>query len=173
MNSRGGLSMVEVMFAVVIAGLALGPLISNLSSSNKASTASMYEVMAVHYANELSEQLRRLSPYLTDIQGITGQTLDSLLSDPDFNTELSATSQPPKGIYVPGTNVTLFLSPLEPSFYERKVDVRKIAPPAGLSVLNSGTYWDVKIILSWKLSPNEPVSAKHSANFSLILWEKP
>jgi len=179
---KRAISMVEILVAVVVLGLAVGPMITLLSASNRTSNASAYEVMAAHYACEFGEQLQRLSPHLKALRQKTGKTIEDLLTDPSFETLIGPGGGPPGEPFIArfpvpnpaDTDVAFFLSPLDPAFTERKFLVNELNNNApGLQVLKatSGKYWDVTIILSWKLNPTDPGS--RSASYSLILREDP
>lgn len=170
-RSSKAFSLVELLVATVVVSLALGPLIHLLSSSNRASNASIYEVMAVHYASELGEQLQRLSSRLKPMTTATGKTVKQLFEDGSILTALGPQTTPatdPGTVLIPGTNVVLFYSPLHPNFVARRLVVRPLNS-TGRLLLNLGTYWDVTIGLSWKLAPTDQVV--HGASFSIILRE--
>ncbi|MBF0500945.1 MAG: prepilin-type N-terminal cleavage/methylation domain-containing protein [Candidatus Riflebacteria bacterium] len=171
MYRRGrAFSLLEVLVATVVIGLAVGPLINVLSSSNRVSNASIYEVMAVHYASELAEQLQRLSSQLKSMCNGTGKTVKQLLEDPTFLAELGSFgngSLDPQLIQIPGTRITLFLSPLHPRFTCRTILVSKLNTTTQ-QILKLGTFWNATIALSWNLAEGE---VEHSASFSVILRE--
>lgn len=168
---RHAFSLVEVLVAMVVIALALGPLVHVLSSSNRVSNASIYEVMAVHYASELGEQLQRLSSRLKPMTTATGKTVKQLFEDPTVLSALEPQASPvsaPGTVKVPGTSVALFYSALHPNFTARRLMVRPLHS-SGRVLLNVGKYWDVTIGLAWKLTPNDAVV--HGASFSIILRE--
>ena len=74
-----GISLIEIMFAVLILGLVVGPVLYSVSTMNRGSTASIYEAMAAQYADEILEQLRAL-PVNTIIEANRATSLS------DFNT---------------------------------------------------------------------------------------
>ncbi len=173
---KPGMSLVEILVALTVIALALGPLIALLSSSNRASNASIYEVMAVHYAGEMSEQLQRLAPNLGDIltearttSGNLALTVEGLFNNLQLETAMSQVSSQPVLVQIPNTNVGFLLSPLDQNFDERKVTVSKL-DDTGFALLGPGNYYDFKITLKWKVSPSEP-TGRHSACFSVILKE--
>ncbi len=177
---RRGLSLVEILVAVAVCSLALGPMVNLLSSSNRASTASIYEVMAVHYASELADQMTRFSGRLDDIladarirTGNSSLTLEDLLTDPGFTNELRLHLDETRAVPFQANGVplkaSLFVSPLHARFTDRRFEVRPLST-TGATLLGGGVFWDVKIILSWQLSPSEPPD-KHKAEFSVILRE--
>ncbi|GAB4284653.1 MAG: hypothetical protein Kow0029_31280 [Candidatus Rifleibacteriota bacterium] len=156
---NSGLSMVEIIVAVVIIALATGPLIGVLSSSNKMSNASIFEEMAVHYARELSDQLLRLgnnfSAIVNDARSLTGDSsinLASILNDPGFSARLGEHADGPKAVplQIAGNElpVRIILSPLDKAFIKRKISVVGMDTSSN-SVLNTNKFWKVKIELAW------------------------
>ena len=177
-----GISIIEVLVAIVVISLTFGPIIHLLSASNKVSNASAYEVMASHYASEAGEQLQRMAPRLKELRLKTGKTVEQILTDPSFETLIGPGGGPSGEPYmarlpVPDptvTDVALFLSPLDPAFTQRKFLVNRLNNTDGaLQVMKtgSGEYWDVTIILAWKLQPDDPIY--HGASYSVILREDP
>ncbi len=157
---RKGLSMVEIMVAVFIIALAVGPLIGLLSSSNRMSNASIYEEMAVHYAREISDQLLSLSTRISDVvndaKTLTGDsslTLASILNDAAFRAKLeehndgsTAVSMQAGGTVLP---VRLTISPLDPAFSKRRITVTAMDTSSN-NILKTDKFWKVKIELAWK-----------------------
>lgn len=177
-NKHKALSMIEIVITISLVALALGPSILLLSTSNRASTASLYEVMAVHYANEIFEQLNQYSGMYADIiadirnkSGNTSLQIDSLLTDTAFTQALETYNS--NIVFVPfqylGTQlkVGLWVSPLHPNFTKRRLIVQKLNN-SGLSTL-LGEFWDIKILLSWKQIPTDAI--EHNAEFSIIIRE--
>ena len=160
MKQQNGLSLVEIMVAVVIIAMAVGPLIGLLSSSNRMSNASIYEEMAVHYAREISDQLLSLSTKFADIvndarllSGDSSISLADILNDPAFHNSLEehhdgqvALPMQINGNLLP---VRLMLSPLDQAFSRRRITVSELSTTAN-SLLKSEKYWKVKIELAWK-----------------------
>lgn len=156
---KHGLSMVEIAVAVLIIGLAVGPLIGVLSSSNKMSNASIYEEMAVHYARELADQLLRLSPSLddvvTDAQSLTGDssiTLASLINDSvladrlnQYNTAAEAVPMQINGNELP---LRLVISPLDKAFTHRKITATQLDTSSN-GILKTDRFWKISIELAW------------------------
>lgn len=175
---RRGITMVEVAIAALLLGLLAGPLFTLLQATTKATTASVYEILATHYAAELGDQLQKLAPRLKEINLRTGQTLDVLLDDQAFLKQLGPTAEP-KGVpllaRLPGTNIRLLLSPLDPHFTVRSVDAELLDPlptPASDHILNEeDSYWRVTISLSWKNQVHDAVT--RTALFQFVLREEP
>ena len=173
MKPRLAFSMVEVLVAAVIVGMAVGPMIATLSSSNRASGASGFEIMAVHYASELGEQIQRLSLHLQPLHSATGKTAKDLLEDFSVLSVLGPQTPPqtsPVMVQLPGTDVSLFASPLHPNFTARNLIVEPLSP-SSTNLLNLGTFWKVTISLAWRMAANDPVI--HGASYSVILREEP
>lgn len=160
MKKARGLSLVEIMVAVTIIALAVGPLIGLLSSSNRMSNASIYEEMAVHYGRELADQLLSLSPrfpaVVNDARTLTSDsslTLASILNDSGFKAKLeqhsdtsSAVALEVNGSALP---VRLVLSPLDKAFSRRRITLTDLNTSSN-SVLKTDKFWKVKIELAWK-----------------------
>lgn len=178
---RTGFSLIEIVVAVMIVALAVGPIFTLLGSSNKVSNASVFEVMASMYSAELGGQLQRIAPRLKDLRVKSGKDILVMLTDTAFERKIGpagSTTGKPFLVHLPlsdptNTDVALFLSPLDPAFTERKLLVTKLDnTDPRLKVLKAGTgdYWDVTIRLSWKLQPSDPTS--HTALYSVILREE-
>jgi len=168
---RAGFSLVEIMIACVVIGLAAAPMLGILSSSNRTSKASVFEIMAVQYAEELGEQLLRLSQRLKSIRDATGVDIKTLLEDPLVVNALNPQNPPafaPSIIHIPGTNIILLCSPLSPNFTARVMKVDQL-DTSGKQVLKNGIFWKVTIGLAWHLHSTDPVV--HNASFSLVLRE--
>ncbi|MBF0543115.1 MAG: prepilin-type N-terminal cleavage/methylation domain-containing protein [Candidatus Riflebacteria bacterium] len=174
-GSRSAFSLVEILVAITVLSLAVGPMIGILSSSNKVSNASVYEVMAVNYASELAEQIQRLSPFIRSISLATGKTVKQIFEDPLFLIELGKTGNSPDGnpriVQIPGTRISLLVSWLHPNFLERTLSVQQLNPPLSdpNALLKIGKFWDVTISFTWKLAQNDSID--YTASFSVILRE--
>ncbi|MGM0599528.1 MAG: type IV pilus modification PilV family protein [Candidatus Rifleibacteriota bacterium] len=178
--NKSGLSMVEIMVAVVIIALATGPLIAVLSSSNRMSNASIYEEMAVHYGREISDQLLRLSPMLEnvviDARTLTGDSsinLGNILNDSDFCAAMEAQNPALKAIPFKVNGVALplrlVLSPLDPAFTRRRIQAERLDTSSN-SLLNSANYWKVNIELAW-VDKNSGRDAPRKVSMSIIVKE--
>ena len=171
--------MVELIVAMAVIAIAIGPVFNLLSSSNKVSNASMYEVMASLHAGELSEQLLRLKPtILHDLRQKTGKGIDQLIADPAFQQKLSPDATLGWQAIMAAlpaptseTDITFFLSPLDPAFISRTINVQEVAAATELFTSATGRFFNVYIGLSWKLNPNDQVV--HGATFSCLLRESP
>ena len=51
-----GMSLVEIVIALFIAGIAIAPVVNLLTTTNKETSTSIYQVMAAYYSNEIIEQ---------------------------------------------------------------------------------------------------------------------
>lgn len=160
MRFMRGLSMVEIMVAVVIIALAVGPLIGLLSSSSRMSNASIYEEMAVHYSREIADQLLRLGPQfpaiVNDARTLTGDVslnLASILNDSSFRDQMEVASDSSAAIplQVAGSvlPVRLMLSPLDKAFSRRRITLADLDTSAN-SLLKVDKFWKVTIEMAWK-----------------------
>lgn len=168
---RAGFSLVEVMVACFVIGLAAVPMLGVLSSSNRTSKASVFEIMAVQYAEELGEQLLRLSQRLKSMRDVTGVDIQTLFEDPLVVAALNPQTPPavePSIIRVPGTDIVLLCSPLNPNFISRVIKIDQLST-SGKQVLKNGVFWKVTIGLGWRMSSADPIV--HTASFSLVLRE--
>ncbi len=164
-NHCKGLSMAEIVVAIFIIGLAVGPLIALLSSSNRMSNASIYEEMAVHYARELSDQILRYSSNIPEIvqdaktlSGSSSVTFAKILADTEFNAKLENYTTGPTCIPFSynGTRLKtrIIVSPLEKVFKKRRLEVKEVDSSSN-SVLKTGKFQKVIITIAWK-DPSSP-----------------
>ncbi len=173
MKREPGVSLVEILIAIVVLGVLVLPISGVLTSSNRASTASLYEIMAVQYALELSQQLQRLTPELIkQLRSTTKMNLEELLEEESFRYALNDRDRRDESsVELKGTRFPVFLSPLHPDFASRTVTVSAL-PALDPKVFSSrGTFWQVKVNLSWKADPSDKVD--HSLSFPMILREAP
>lgn len=177
---KSGLSMVEIMVAVFIIGLAVGPLIGVLSSSNQMSNASIYEEMAVHYAREISDQLLRLAPNLIDIvqdaQSLTGDTsinLGTILNDPGLRSQLEDHIAAVKAVplQVSGNEIPqrLLISPLDQAFTRRRITA-SILDTSSNGILKTDRFWKVKIEMAW-VDKNSGRNSPRIVTMTILLKE--
>ncbi|MBF0409991.1 MAG: prepilin-type N-terminal cleavage/methylation domain-containing protein [Candidatus Riflebacteria bacterium] len=175
MKLNRALSLVEILVAIVILSLAVGPMFHVLTTSNKVTNASAYEVMAVHYASELSEQIQRLGPFFRQISLAASKNLKDILEDPLFLFELDKSGNNPDGgpriVKIPGTSVAFLVSALHNNFLSRTLYVKSLNKPISdpNALLTTGKLWDVTISLAWKLSPGDPIT--HMASYSVVVRE--
>lgn len=160
MSSNRGLTLVEIMVAVVIIALSTGPLLGLLSSSNRMSNASIYEEMAVHYAREIADQLLTLSPrfsaVVNDAVILTGDSslnLATIFNDSNLRDQMedhldgvSAVPLQAGGSFLP---VRLVLSPLDKAFSRRRITLSDLSTGAN-SLLKGDRFWKAVIELAWK-----------------------
>lgn len=176
---KKGVSFVELMVAIVLLVMILGPLLALLSSTNKTANVSMYEILAFQYASELGEQIQRLSPFLKELSFGTKVSLDQILANPQLVQALSPDPPVSGPSIIPliksgGANVTLAVSGLHPAFVSRRLCARKLQnQDPRLKILNAevGEFWDLTVSLQWKLAPQEAIV--HGASFSYIIREAP
>ena len=171
---RRAFTLIEILIACVIITLATIPMMGILSSSNRTSKASIFEVMAVQHADELAEQLLRLSPHLKALRNQTGRDIQSLLEASSVQAALRPVPNPgttPTLIPLFGSDMVLYCSPLDPNFTARVIRVAKPLDTTGNEVLKTGIFWKVTIGLAWKKSAGD--GPTHQASFSLVLREAP
>lgn len=165
------------MISVVILGIILGPQIVLLHSAHRYSNLSLFELLAVHYGSELGEQLQKLGPHLKDIRLQTGKDLGEMCSDASFLTPLGTVGGNPFILRLPVPNPTVtdvgfFISPLEPGFVTRTVEVEELdSTDSNLQIWDqsAGIFWRATVGLAWRSAPNDP--KVHAASFSFILRE--
>ena len=173
-SKRQGFSAIEVVFAVLVAGLAIAPIMDLLTRSNVTSTASMYEVLATNYANEICEQLVDFSynpaqPRLKQLEIDSSAKVKDLLEGQ--NSELKRTDITlPRALKLGGSNLHLLVSPLDPAFTERSIAVSEI--PISFAVAR-GTVWMVRVRLSWKLPTEGGGPVLHSHEGIVIIRKDP
>ncbi|MBF0407154.1 MAG: prepilin-type N-terminal cleavage/methylation domain-containing protein [Candidatus Riflebacteria bacterium] len=169
---RFGFSLVEIVVALFVMGLAVAPIMGLMSQTNIDSTASMYEVLAGNYATELGEQLLDLSlnrsqPRFKQIEADTHQSIKDLLEG--LNESLSDTSVTnPRAVFLPTSKIGIMVSPLDPAFTKRKITVE---PVTGLTYsVMYGECYRVLIQLAWRLQgESTALPAKHSHEAMILI----
>ena len=165
MNKHKGLSMIEIMIAMVIIALAVGPLIGLLSSSNRVSNASIYEEMAVHYARELCEQLlslgQRESEIVNDAKIMSGNpsiSLGSILNDAGFQAMLEEHGDDTKivPLQTNGTRllVRFTVTQLNKAFSRRRITATTMNSSTN-SIMKGENYLKIMVKLSGRLMCRE------------------
>ncbi|OQA06509.1 MAG: hypothetical protein BWY66_01822 [bacterium ADurb.Bin374] len=104
---------------------------------------------------------------------VTGESIKTLLEDPQVVTALNPQMPPsiePSIVRIPGTEIVLLCSPLNPNFLARVVKIEQL-DTAGKQILKNGIFWNVTIGLAWQMSKSDPII--HNASFSLVLREDP
>lgn len=172
--------MVELMVAAVVIALTVGPLLGLLSSSNRISSGSLHEEMAVHYAREICDQLlslgQRKAEIVNDAKIMTGNpsiSLGSILNDSGFQAMLEEHGDNTKIIPLQ-TNGTMLpvrftVSPLNQAFSRRRITANTMSSSAN-SILKSGNYLKIMVQVVWKanLSGNDDL---REVNMAVILKE--
>lgn len=181
---KTGFSMVELMVAIAIIGLAIGPLILVLSDSNKANKASIYEEMATHYARELAHQFLRMDKDIAHIvQEAKIQTGNSALTFKEVLSPINGASsgklsdlsktQPyciPIKIGGKTLDYRLIVSSLiQPAFKNRKIEIVKLSTSSN-NVLKNGNFWKVIITISWA-DPNSGRTIPRELKLDVMLHE--
>ncbi|MBF0409805.1 MAG: prepilin-type N-terminal cleavage/methylation domain-containing protein [Candidatus Riflebacteria bacterium] len=173
-----GLTMIEILVATVVLGLVAGPLFYLISMSNRVSNASVYELHAVNYAAEISDQLQRMAVHFKDIRQVSGLDAAKLFSHADVVKQIGPAG-PKEEFLVKFPQLTnssyrFLLSPLDPAFVRREIKLEDISLDAGSGqkILKSpaARFWSANIFLGWKNAPSETI-VQH-ASFSLILREE-
>lgn len=164
--SRRGSSMVEIVVAIGVLALAIGPMLTLLSYSSKSTNYSVYEELAVQYAREIADQLLRLTPKFPSIINIAGPSanLSSLLSDSKFTYELNnKTHTEPRLVNltykVKKLGTRIFLSPLKKMF-DRKIIISAVNT-SFLTSIKANKLWKVVINISWKDKNSTTQITKH------------
>jgi len=171
-----GFSMAEIMVAVFIVGLIIGPLVLLLNQSTQKTNVSMYLFLAMHYADEIAQQLQRMAPHfdqiLAEAKDPTSQTtptLRDLLMDGNFLNEVKKLDNNfTLAFFQFGAKklqACLMLSPMDGHFKTRTLDVYPLVSQTS-SILGQKNFWKVNIILEWKEIQNGPTQ---SALFPIIL----
>ncbi len=166
MTRRKGISMAELMVAVAIISLAVGPLIAVLTSSNQMSNHSIYEEMSVHYCREITDQLLRLTPKIPHIvdsarkaTGNPSLSFGDLINDLGFNQAIDADGY--EGECVPFQNLgrktdfRLFVARMDQVFNLRNVRA-VLLDSSGNSEFKDGRFWKITVTVGWRPSENEP-----------------
>lgn len=174
--------MIELMVAVGIIGLAVGPLIVMLSSSNKANKASIYEEMATHYARELSNQLLRMdgdiAQIVKDMRNKTGNsslTFKDIINNSSFIlavSDVTKTEPHTIPIQVGGNKIdySIILSPLiQPAFKSREIEAIKLSSTSN-NVLKTGNFWKIIITITWS-DPNSGRTTPRVLKTDVVLHE--
>lgn len=159
MSKKAGVSLIEVLIAMAVMSLALVPLTGVLSSSNRMSSASVYEEMAVHYAREIADQLLNLCPrfpaLVDEAREVTGNAavdLSTILNDNGFASRIMQTDARTglAALEINGRKlqVSLMLSPLDKAFFRRRITAMPMETSSNLVFINA-KFWKVKIELAW------------------------
>ncbi|MBF0545156.1 MAG: prepilin-type N-terminal cleavage/methylation domain-containing protein [Candidatus Riflebacteria bacterium] len=159
-NNRG-LSLIEVVIAVFVAGLAIAPTINLLSSTNRETSTSIYQVMAAYYSDEIIEQLTQLniSPGFKRICEATGKDLPELLES--MNTDLGdMIAVEPRKVSLMGLKLFLLISPLTEGFNARLLEVHEVTGSSGNI---PGRFYRIVIKVGWNYPGDldETGSSKH------------
>ena len=154
---KRGISILEVAIAIVIAGLAIGPVINLLSVTNKETTGSIYSVTAAHYANEIAEQLLGFDvlPGFKVLCDRSGRDLTQLLEG--MNPVLEDKSiDTARRVPLGNLDVFLLVSPLSSVFQERSISVFPISTGGAFHL--PGDYFRVTIRIGWNAQEENPTT---------------
>lgn len=166
MIGHRGLSMAELMVAVTIIALAVGPLIGVLTSSNQMSNHSIYEEMSVHYCREITDQLLRLTPKIPHIveaarktTGNSTLSFGDLINDNGFNRLIDSEGYEGECVAFQNlgkkTDYRLFVTRMDQAFNLRSVQA-SLLDSSGNSQFNEGRFWKITVTVGWRPSENEP-----------------
>ena len=166
MNKRQGLSMAELIVAITVIALAVGPLIALLSSSNQMSNHSIYEEMSVHYCREITDQLLRLTPKIPLVidaarkaTGNTKLTLGDLLNDKGFNNILADKKADANFVDLQNlgksSGFRISISKMDEVFHQRQVRAILLDSSSNKH-FKDGRFWKVVVTVGWQASPNDP-----------------
>jgi hypothetical protein len=148
------------MIAVLIIGVAVGPIFILTYSTTKSSKISGYEILACQYANEISSQLQRALPFMGGIideareNGNSNIGLEHIFTDSTFQSEIMEIHDFP--IWVPlrcngkKLGFSLYLSPLNKYFLERSLTINEINT-SNNKFLKDKRYYRLEIKLVWTL----------------------
>lgn len=166
MRRRFGLSMAELVVAIAVIAMAVGPLIGVLTSSNQMSNHSIHEEMSVHYCREITDQLLRLTPKVPVIvdsaRRLTGNrrlTFADLLNDAGFNRSLCG-EETGDGLLAfqnmgKETGYRIYVSKMGEVFTRRKVRAELLEASSNRH-LKEGNFWKITVTVAWKSSIHEP-----------------
>ena len=160
--------MVEILIAVIVLALLIVPTFGLLSSSNRITQISTYEMLAMQYSSELVNQIINLSHKFDDIQTKTGKSLEDILTDSALTSNLEQTGlTAPSIIQLPDTQVSLLVSPLHPHFDKRRFFVEKLEPSlTSGSPLENGNYWRITVFTQWQ---HKAMNTTSSAEYHTFL----
>ncbi len=176
-RSSPGISMVEILVTLAILGLAIAPLFGLMDISARRTQTSMSFFLATQYADEIAQQLFRLSTLLPQMVGELAAAggsssppgLAAMLMDKKFNEEFQKSDgffrMVPFQYQGKETKAFLVLSPLERHFLDRYLVAEELNP-AGVKHLGGTKLVKVYIHLKWQDSPTSKVQ---EAAFPIIL----
>jgi hypothetical protein len=155
------MSLVEIVIALFIAGIAIAPVVNLLTATNKETSTSIYQVMAAYYSNELIEQITQLnlSPGFKRICETTGKEVPELLTS--LNIDLGdITVVEPRKVSLLGLNLFFLVSPLSEGFASRKIEVEEVTANGNIP----GKFYKLKIKVGWNFPGEIAVSGvpKHT-----------
>jgi len=154
-----GLSMAELVVAIAIIALAVGPLIALLSSSNQMSNHSIQEEMSVHYCREITDQILRMTPRIPFIvesaRKLTGNNrlnFADLVNDEGFNQALAnnQSSADCASFQYLGqqTEYRLLISKMDEVFTLRQIRAEPLKTRLNKH-FNRNKYWKILVTVSW------------------------
>lgn len=175
-NTRSAVSMVELVVAILVSAVAIGPMLSLLSSSNRMSSTSTYETIAVHYVNEICDQLRRLGPDLAEIvadaraaSGVSTASFASVVNSwpanaLEFNDAVRVIPFEFAGVTL---DARIALTPLQSNFTTRRISIQPL-DVAGNTEFNTGNFWKMVVTVAWD-DPMAPGDASKQVEMVMLL----
>lgn len=163
---RYGLSMAELVVAISIIAMAIGPLISLLTSSNQMSNHSIQEEMSVHYCREITDQLLRLAPKIPFIvesaREITGNNklnFADLINDSGFNKAIANDKSTSDCVAFQNLGITtefrILISKMDKVFKLRQIKAEKLDSSSNKHFKDLN-YWKIIVTVCWQPSENTP-----------------
>ncbi|PKL46234.1 MAG: hypothetical protein CVV42_17270 [Candidatus Riflebacteria bacterium HGW-Riflebacteria-2] len=163
---ESGLSMAELVVAVSVIAMAIGPLIALLTSSNQMSNHSIQEEMSVHYCREITDQLLRLAPKIPFIvesaRKITGNnklSFADLINDSGFNKALANAENSSdcvafQNLGLP-TEFRILISKMDKVFKFRQIRAERLDSSSNRHFKDLN-YWKIIVTVGWQPSENAP-----------------
>lgn len=140
---RLGLSFVEIFVATMLLGILVGPIAVTISSMGRATTSSIYEMMASHFASEILEQLRVL-PVVAILESTGAASLAEIVPSLDIPAE-----QKEPGKINLWDQVFLMVSPMPEHIFQKRILTlqreSRSAGPTNVNVLKA------TVTIVWKV----------------------
>lgn len=133
---NSAITMIELLFALLVSALAIGPIFFVLSSTTSMSIVAIYEQMAVHYATELCDQIRELAHQVESFSELR-DTLEFLSLDENVLRDNFTQQSLGAGVIakkldiklVAGKQISMLLSALHPVITQRFIEVTRETSP--------------------------------------------
>ena len=152
--NRRGLSFIEIFLGVLLLGLVLGPVLAAFSTLNRGTTASIYEVLASHYASEILEQIRVL-PIPSLLEAAHATSLAGAIG----NVEIPTGDKPVNKLKLMD-GVHILYSQLPPEiFRKRDLELQRVVKNAGATEVH---LLRVTVRVTWQV-PGHPQPKSYAA----------